>query len=355
MMHEKATTKILVTGGTGYIGSHTAVALIEAGYEVVLIDNLSNSFGWVAGRICEITGRKVTLEVVDLTDRDALDECMARHYGAAAVIHFAALKSVGESVKMPLRYYHNNISGLLNLIAAMIRNSIPDLVFSSSCTVYGASEILPVTETTPLQPPLSPYGATKRMAEEIITDVTAAGHLRAILLRYFNPVGAHPSAQIGELPMGVPDNLMPYITQTAIGKRGVLKVFGNDYPTPDGTPVRDYIHVSDLAAAHLKAIERMIKGKQRRNTEVYNLGAGKGFSVMEIIHAFETYNKVKVPFEITGRRPGDITAIWADPALAAAELNWHARLGIREMVTSAWEWEKKLKEHPFDPENPDQK
>ncbi len=343
--------KVIITGGTGYIGSHTAMEMLGANYEVVLIDNFSNSYPWVAERIATLSGKQVLMEEVDLTDADALDVCLARHNDAAAIIHFAALKAVGESVEMPLRYYRNNLIGLLNLLSSMIRHSIPDLVFSSSCTVYGAAENMPIDETAPLLAPLSPYGATKRMAEEMITDLASANRIRAVLLRYFNPVGAHHSAQLGELPIGVPNNLMPFITQTAIGKRKKLMVFGNDYPTPDGTPIRDYIHVTDLAIAHLKALQRMLNGKQKKSSEVFNLGTGKGYSVLEMIHAFEKHNGVKVPYEITDRRPGDIAEIWADTSLANKELRWHAQYGLKEMVTTAWQWEQHLQtEENLNPE-----
>lgn len=334
--------KILVTGGTGYIGSHTAAELLEAGFEVVLLDNLSNSYAWIADRVAKITGKRTPFYCVDLADHEAVTRFFEQHHDFNGVIHFAALKAVGESVEKPLRYYHNNLLSLIHLLEAMLRHSIPNLVFSSSCTVYGSAGKLPVDETAPVGKALSPYGNTKRIAEEIIRDVTESSPLHCVSLRYFNPVGAHDSALIGELPMGTPNNLMPFITQAAIGKRGVLKVFGNDYPTRDGTAIRDYIHVTDLAKAHVKALERMAAGSKMLPWEVYNLGTGNGYTVLEVIEAFEKATGMKVPWEFTGRRAGDITAIWADPSLAARELGWKADKGLHEMALSAWQWEKEL-------------
>ncbi len=331
--------KVLVTGGTGYIGSHTATELLKAGYEVVILDNLSNSYRWISERIEKITGKPVPFECVDILDEKTLDECLGRNEGIAAVVHFAALKAVGESVEMPLRYYRNNISGLINLLDAMERHQIRNLIFSSSCTVYGEATNLPVDETAPLQPAMSPYGNTKRISEEIIRDTVEVTGLRAVSLRYFNPVGAHESALIGELPIGTPNNLMPYITQTANGLRDHLRVFGNDYPTPDGTAIRDYIHVTDLALAHVKAVERMLSEQQASSWEVFNLGTGRGYSVLEMINAFESATGVKVPWQFAPRRPGDITAIWADASLANRELGWRAERGVDEMAESAWRWE----------------
>ncbi len=335
--------RILVTGGTGYIGSHTAVALLEAGYRVELLDNLSNSYRWIAGRIAQITGKEVPFSQVDLTDRAGLEQFLSAREPFDGVIHFAALKAVGESVENPLMYYHNNIGGLLNLLEMMTRFGSRNLVFSSSCTVYGNPEKVPVDELCPLQPAMSPYGNTKRISEEIIRDQVSVGGLRCTSLRYFNPVGAHPSALLGELPMGIPNNLMPFITQTAIGKRESLRVFGSDYPTPDGTAIRDYIHISDLAEAHVKAIGRMVsETSSSQPWEIFNLGTGKGHSVLEVIRAFELVNQVQVPWQFAPRRQGDIPAIWADPALANAKLQWKASRGLEEMVGSAWEWEKKM-------------
>jgi UDP-glucose 4-epimerase len=336
--------KILVTGGTGYIGSHTAVELVRAGYKIVLLDNLSNSYAWVADRIAEICGTRIPFYDVDLREKEEMNAFFRKEKDFDGVVHFAALKAVGESVEMPLTYYRNNLLALMNLMDAMETNGIGNLVFSSSCTVYGEADQLPVSETAPVKNALSPYGNTKKIAEEIIRDeVNASGSLHCISLRYFNPVGAHHSALIGELPMGVPSNLMPFITQTAIGKREVLRVFGNDYPTPDGTPIRDYIHVTDLAIAHVRAVERILNKDQQKPWEVFNLGTGNGHSVLEVINAFEEATGEKVPWQFAPRRPGDIAAIWADTTLANHELNWKARLGIHEMAKSAWEWETRLK------------
>lgn len=335
--------RILVTGGTGYIGSHTVVALIEAGYQVVILDNFCNSYPWIAERIEQITRTHVEVAEVDLNAPMGLESFFDGQAPFDGVIHFAALKAVGESVKYPLRYYHNNVTGLINLLEMMNRFGVNALVFSSSCTVYGSPEKIPVDETAPMQPAMSPYGNTKRICEEIMADQVSAGLLKGIALRYFNPVGAHPSGLIGELPIGVPDNLMPYITQTAIGKREVLKVFGNDYPTHDGTAVRDYIHITDLAEAHVKAVERVLLDAQMEPMEYFNLGTGNGYSVLEMVQAFEEVTGVTLRWEFAPRRAGDITQIWADASLANRELGWKARLGIREMVSSAWNWERYLK------------
>jgi UDP-glucose 4-epimerase len=336
--------KILVTGGTGYIGSHTSVELIGEGYEVIIIDNLYNSDAEVADVIGKITGVKPHLEVFDLCDKNRLDNFFKTTPGIDAVIHFAAYKAVGESVKKPLEYYHNNLVSLLNLLDIMGKYSVPDMVFSSSCTVYGQPEKLPVTEDFPLQPATSPYGNTKQIGEEIIRDATFAGkNLRAISLRYFNPVGAHPTALIGELPRGVPENLVPYITQTAIGLRDELKVFGNDYNTPDGSCIRDYLHVCDLSIAHVVAVKRLIESKNKKNYEVFNLGTGNGVSVFEAISSFERVSGLKLNYRVTGRREGDIEKIWADPSLAYRELGWKTRYSLDEAMSSAWSWEKKIR------------
>jgi UDP-glucose 4-epimerase len=335
--------RILVTGGTGYIGSHTSVALVEAGYEVVLLDNFTNSYPWIAERIGQITGKEIETASVDISARIELERFIHGQPPFHGVIHFAALKAVGDSVKHPLRYYRNNVIGMINLLEVMMRYDVAALVFSSSCTVYGSPEKIPVDESAPLQPALSPYGNTKRMCEEIMADQVKTGHLKGIALRYFNPVGAHPSGLIGELPIGLPDNLMPYITQTAIGKRPVLRVFGNDYPTPDGTAIRDYIHITDLAEAHVKAVGRIMNDAQKQPMEYFNLGTGNGYSVLEMIHAFEKATGVALPWEFAPRRPGDITEIWADASLANRELGWKAKLGLHEMVSSAWNWERQLK------------
>jgi UDP-glucose 4-epimerase len=336
--------KILVTGGTGYIGSHTAVALIEDGFEVILIDNLSNSEAEVAGRIGRITGTTPKLEVFDITDRERLNRFFLENGDISAIIHFAASKAVGESVSKPLEYYRNNLLSLINLLDCMKSHSVPSMVFSSSCTVYGEPAKLPVNEDAPIQPATSPYGNTKQVGEEIIRDTVAAGKdIRAISLRYFNPIGAHKSGLIGELPRGVPENLVPFITQTAIGLRNELKVFGNDYNTPDGSCVRDYLHVVDLAKAHVIAVRRLQEGKNKKNYEVFNLGTGKGVSVIEAISSFERVSGVKLKYSITGRRAGDIEKIWADPSLANRELGWKTISTLDEAMLTAWEWEKNIR------------
>lgn len=335
--------KILVTGGTGYIGSHTAVELINDGYEVVIIDNLYNSDAEVADRIGKITGIKPVLEIFDLCDKKRLTDFFETNPGISAIIHFAAYKAVGESVRKPLEYYHNNLISLLNLLDLMGRYSVPNMVFSSSCTVYGQPEKLPVAEDSPLQPATSPYGNTKKIGEEIIRDAAFAGkNIRAISLRYFNPIGAHPTSLIGELPRGVPENLVPYITQTAIGLRNELKVFGNDYDTPDGSCIRDYLHVCDLAVAHVVAVKRLTENTNKKNYEVFNLGTGKGVSVFEAINSFERVSGKKLNYRITGRREGDIEKIWADPSFANSELGWKTRYSLDDAMSSAWEWEKKI-------------
>ncbi|MDO9339851.1 MAG: UDP-glucose 4-epimerase GalE [Bacteroidales bacterium] len=336
--------KILVTGGTGYIGSHTSVELIEEGSEVVIIDNLYNSEAEVVDRIHKITGVKPVLEVFDLCDKEKVDGFFSKNKDIAAVIHFAAYKAVGESVNKPLEYYRNNLLSLVNLLDAMKRFSVPDLVFSSSCTVYGQPEKLPVTEDAPLQPATSPYGNTKQIGEAIIRDTTVSDkNIKAISLRYFNPIGAHPSALIGELPRGVPENLVPYITQTAYGLRDDLKVFGDDYNTPDGSCVRDYLHVVDLAKAHVVAVKRLIEGRNKTNYEVFNLGTGKGVSVLEAIKSFERVSGIKLKYKITGRRAGDIEKIWADPSFANKELGWKTLSTLDEAMKTAWDWEKNIR------------
>ncbi|MEI8225730.1 MAG: UDP-glucose 4-epimerase GalE [Bacteroidota bacterium] len=336
--------KILVTGGTGYIGSHTSVELIEEGSEVVIIDNLYNSEAEVIDRIQKITGVKPVLEVFDLCDREKLDGFFKKNKDIAAVIHFAAYKAVGESVNKPLEYYRNNLLSLVNLLDAMKRFSVPDLVFSSSCTVYGQPEKLPVTEDAPLQPATSPYGNTKQIGEAIIRDTTVSDkNIKAISLRYFNPIGAHPSALIGELPRGVPENLVPYITQTAYGLRDDLKVFGDDYDTPDGSCIRDYLHVVDLAKAHVVAVKRLIEGRNKTNYEVFNLGTGKGVSVLEAIKSFERVSGIKLKYKIKGRRAGDIEKIWADPSFANKELGWKTLSSLDEAMKTAWDWEKNIR------------
>lgn len=336
--------KILVTGGTGYIGSHTAVELIDEGYDVVIIDNLYNSEAEVIDRIFRITGVKPGLSVIDICDIEKLNGFFQKNNNIEGIIHFAAFKAVGESVHKPLEYYRNNLLSLINLLEAMKVYGIPHLVFSSSCTVYGQPERLPVSEDAPVQPALSPYGNTKQIGEEIIRDAVAAGNkIAAISLRYFNPIGAHPSALIGELPRGVPENLVPYITQTAYGLREELKVFGDDYDTPDGSCIRDYLHVVDLAKAHVTAIKRLIEKKYKANYEVFNLGTGNGVSVLEAIKSFERVTGIKLKYRITGRRAGDIEKIWADPSLANRELGWSANSTLDESMRTAWDWEKQIR------------
>jgi len=336
--------KIVVTGGTGYIGSHTAVELMNEGYEVILIDNLYNSEAGVADSIGDITGKKPRLEIFDLCKRKKMNSFFQENKNISAIIHFAAYKAVGESVNKPLEYYRNNLVSLMNLLDAMKEFNIPAMVFSSSCTVYGQPEKLPVNEEAPIQPAVSPYGNTKQIGEEIIRDTIAACKgLKAISLRYFNPIGAHPSGLIGELPRGVPENLVPFITQTAMGLRDELKVFGNDYNTPDGSCIRDYLHVVDLAKAHVIAVKRLIEGKNKKNYEVFNLGTGKGVSVLEAIKSFERVTGTKLNYRITGRRAGDIEKIWADAAYANKELGWKTVNTLDDSMKSAWEWEKKVR------------
>lgn len=335
--------KILVTGGTGYIGSHTTVELIQKGHEVVIVDALFNSRAEAIDAIETVTGRRPEFEQFDLTDNAKVDDFFSRHADIKGVIHFAAHKAVGESVEQPLRYYRNNLVSLMNILEAMRRYNVPNIVFSSSCTVYGEPDAgnLPISEKAPIKKAECPYGNTKQIAEEILEDsVNAYKTLNVIALRYFNPVGAHESAQLGELPFGVPNNLMPYITQTGFGIRQCLKVFGDDYATPDGTPIRDYIHVMDLAKAHVAAVERMAAGKMKKPFEVFNVGTGKGYSVLEAIHSFEKASGKPLNYEIVGRRAGDIVKIWADPTFTNNELGWKAERSIDEMTKSAWEWEK---------------
>jgi len=332
---------ILVTGGTGYIGSHTVVELIENKFEVVIIDNLSNSRKEVLDEIESITGVRPAFEKFDLCDPALLDNFFSKYPGIIASIHFAAYKSVGESVNKPLKYYRNNLLSLMNLMEGMKKYNIQPMVFSSSCTVYGQARNLPVTENSPILPAASPYGNTKQIAEEIIHDeANTMSSFRGIALRYFNPIGAHPSAKIGELPLGIPDNLVPYLMQTGIGLRKYLRVWGNDYNTPDGTAIRDYLHVVDLAKAHVVALERLLNQKNKQSFEVFNLGTGKGVSVMEMIRSFENISKKKLPYKIMKRRPGDIEQIWADTTLANKELGWKAESSLEEALKTAWEWEK---------------
>ena len=336
-------SKILVTGGTGYIGSHTAVELINKGFEVVIVDNLSNSKIDAIDGIEKITGVRPTIEQFDLCDRKKTEALFKNYGGIEAVIHFAAYKAVGESVEKPLMYYHNNLASLINLLELMQQYSVPNMVFSSSCTVYGQPDKLPVSEDAPVKPATSPYGNTKQISEEIIRDaVSATDIIKCIALRYFNPIGAHPSAHIGELPIGIPNNLAPFITQTAIGIREQLSVFGNDYNTPDGSCIRDYIHVVDLAKAHVKAVQRLIENKNKEKFEMFNLGTGKGVSVLEMVKTFEKVAGLKLNYKIVGRRAGDTEQVWADTNYANNELGWKAESTLEETLKSAWEWEKSL-------------
>lgn len=336
--------KILVTGGTGYIGSHTVVELQNSGYEVIVLDNLSNSNIEVLNGIEKITGIRPAFENIDCTDYVNLDRMCEKHTDIEAIIHFAASKAVGESVEKPLLYYRNNLLSLINLLQLMPIHKIKNIVFSSSCTVYGQPDILPVTESAPIKLALSPYGNTKQICEEIIKDTILANPAvyQSIILRYFNPIGAHPSAEIGELPNGIPNNLLPFVTQTARGLRKQLQVFGDDYNTPDGSCIRDYIHVVDLARAHVIAVKRLIDEKSDSNVEIFNLGTGRGLSVFEILRTFEKVNNVKVPYKIVGRRAGDIEKVWADPSYANEVLGWQATETVEETLRSAWAWEQNL-------------
>lgn len=335
---------ILVTGGTGYIGSHTVVELQNAGFEVVIIDDLSNSTADVVDNIEKISGIRPAFEQFNLQNEQALEQFWMKYPGIEAIIHFAASKAVGESVELPLLYYRNNLVSLMNLLSGMTEHQINNLVFSSSCTVYGQPDQLPVTENTPRKEAESPYGNTKAISEDIIRDfVKANSGKNAIALRYFNPIGAHPSALIGELPRGVPNNLVPYITQTAAGLREQLSVFGNDYDTPDGSCLRDFINVVDLAKAHVVAIKRLLDHKSQSGYEFFNVGTGNGVSVLELIHTFENANHVKLNYKIVGRRAGDIAKIYADTTKANNELGWRAEASLDETLKSAWEWEKKIR------------
>lgn len=338
--YKKMKHKILVTGGVGYIGSHTTVELIEQGFEVIIIDNLSNSEASMIDRIEKITGVRPKLYVFDLLDKEKIEQCISEHTDIKGVIHFAAAKAVGESVEKPLFYYKNNVVTLIHLLETLTKHNIGNFVFSSSCTVYGQPDKLPVDETSPIKPAESPYGYTKQVNENLLKDmIKASAYLKGIALRYFNPIGAHHSGLIGELPIGVPNNLMPFITQTAYGIRKKLSVFGDDYPTPDGSCIRDYIHVVDLAKAHISALERLISNKNKEAFEVFNIGTGKGFSVFEVIQSFEKTSGLKLNYEVSKRRAGDITQIWADTYLANKELAWKAEQSIDDMTRSAWKWE----------------
>lgn len=337
--------KILVTGGTGYIGSHTAVELQNNGYEVIIVDNLSNSSADVIDNIEKITGIRPSFEKTDCLDMEGMNAVFSKYPGVEAVIHFAASKAVGESVQKPLLYYRNNIVSLINILELMPGHGVKGIVFSSSCTVYGQPDQLPVTEEAPIKKAESPYGNTKQINEEIIRDIVASGApVDAILLRYFNPIGAHPTALLGELPNGVPQNLIPYLTQTAMGIREELSVFGDDYDTPDGSCIRDFINVVDLAKAHVVAIDRILNNKQKEQVEVFNIGTGRGLSVLELIRIFETATGVKLKYRITGRRAGDIEKVWADPRQANTELGWSAKETMEDTLRSAWNWQLKLRE-----------
>ena len=334
---------VLISGGAGYIGSHTAVELINAGYDVVIIDNLSNSEKDAVEGVKKITGKDVAFEIVDTCDKEALRKVFEK-YPFDTVIHFAAYKAVGESMVQPLMYYQNNLVSFMNIVEMIKEFGRPNILFSSSATVYGEAEHLPVTEKTPRQPATSPYGNTKQIAEDILRDCCRAYEgVNGIALRYFNPVGAHPSALIGELPRGVPNNLVPFITQTAAGIRKELSVFGNDYDTPDGTCLRDYIDVVDLAKAHVAAVDRMTSGKMDERYEIFNIGTGKPVSVLELVTTFEKVNGLTLPYRIVGRRPGDVPAVWADTSLANNMLGWKAERSLDETLRAAWAWEKHVR------------
>ncbi|WP_396155562.1 UDP-glucose 4-epimerase GalE [Flavobacterium sp.] len=335
--------KVLVTGGLGFIGSHTVVELQNEGFEVVVIDNLSNSSIEVLEGIHRITGTKPHYENIDLRDKSAVQYFFKKHNDITGIIHFAASKAVGESVENPLLYYENNINSLVYILQELIHLTQSNFIFSSSCTVYGQAEKMPITEDATVQPANSPYGNTKQIGEEIITDVAKVSNINSILLRYFNPIGAHSSAEIGELPLGIPQNLVPFITQTAFGLRKELSVYGNDYPTPDGTCIRDYIHVVDLAKAHVIALQRLLKKQNLENVETFNLGTGRGSSVIEVISAFEKVSGQKLPYKIVGRREGDVIAAYANTDKANTVLGWKAKSSLEEALSSAWNWEQKIR------------
>ena len=336
--------KIIITGGCGYIGSHTVIELIEDGYSVVILDDLSNSSIETIERIEKITGTKPIFINIDLKDEIATKKIFKEHSDAKAVINFAAHKAVGESVQKPLMYYKNNLYSLINILSAIEENKISGFIFSSSATVYGTPKTLPITEKNKTQRPFSPYGNSKKIAEEILEDlINSNNNILAISLRYFNPIGAHKSGLIGELPSGIPNNLMPYITQTAIGIREKLMVYGNDYPTKDGTPIRDYIHVVDLAKAHVLAVNRIINKEQDKAFEVFNLGTGNGYSVLDVINSFEKVTNSKLNYQITNRRAGDVPQLYASTDLAKEKLGWIATKTLDEMISSSWKWEQKAR------------
>lgn len=334
---------IAVTGGTGYIGSHTVVALQQKGYEVLVLDNLSNSYPQVLDGIQNITGIRPAFEKIDLCDRDQLEQSLGK-YQVEGVIHFAAYKAVGESVDFPLKYYRNNLVSLINLLGTMTDQGIRNFIFSSSCTVYGEPNYLPVDENHPVVQAASPYGNTKKISEEIISDTinVEGSEIKAISLRYFNPIGAHDSAEIGEIPQGIPNNLMPYITQVAFGLRPRLKVFGKDYPTTDGTAIRDYIHVMDLADAHVVAYDAL-KKMNRASLSTYNVGTGQGYSVLNVIESFKRSTGQDIPYEFVDRRPGDVGEIYADPSLIFQKFGWKAKYTLDEMTRTSWKWEQRFR------------
>ena len=339
--------KVLVTGGLGFIGSHTVVELQNKGFEVVIIDNLSNSSEAVLKGIVAITGKKPLFEKLDLREKASVHAFFKKHNDVSGVIHFAASKAVGESVKNPLLYYENNIASLVYLLQELQQKAEAHFIFSSSCTVYGQADIMPIDENAPIKPAMSPYGNTKQIGEEIITDVAKVTNINAILLRYFNPIGSHPSAEIGELPIGVPQNLVPFITQTGIGLRKELMVYGNDYPTVDGTCIRDYIHVVDLAKAHVVALERLLENKNEDKVEIFNLGTGIGSSVLEVISSFEKVSGKPFPYKIVDRREGDVTMAYASTDKANTILGWKTVSSLDEAMESAWKWEQKVRENDF--------
>lgn len=336
--------KIVVTGGLGFIGSHTVVELQNEGFEVVVIDNLSNASEEVLKGIIAITGKEPVFENIDLREKAAVADFFHRHTDIVGVIHFAASKAVGESVKDPLLYYENNLITLIYLLQHLQKKERMNFIFSSSCTVYGQAASMPITENAPIQPASSPYGNTKQIGEEIIIDIANVSNINSILLRYFNPIGAHPSAHIGELPNGVPQNLVPFITQTGMGLRKELAVFGSDYPTSDGTCVRDYIHVMDLAKAHVVALQRLIDGNNTEKVETFNIGTGTGSTVLEVIHAFEKASGQKLPYRLTDRRDGDVIEAFADTEKANTVLGWQALYSLQDAMDDAWKWEQKIRQ-----------
>lgn len=335
--------KIVVTGGLGFIGSHTVVELQSQGFEVVIIDNLSNSTEEVLNGIVAISGKKPEFEKLDLREKKAVQDFFKKYSDVAGVIHFAASKAVGESVENPLLYYENNINALVYILQELQQKVNSSFIFSSSCTVYGQAEKMPITENASIQPAISPYGNTKQIGEEIIQDVAKVSNINAILLRYFNPIGAHPSTELGELPIGVPQNLVPFITQTGIGLRKELSVFGSDYPTSDGTCIRDYIHVVDLAKAHVVALKRLIDKKNEDKVETFNIGTGTGSTVLEVINSFEKVSGQKLPYKLVDRREGDVISAFADTEKANSVLGWKAQSTLDEAMDSAWKWEKKIR------------